>query len=100
MPFHHIFGSEPFSALAPGIAELAPEPYLALSASDAARLRVGLGDSLVLRLAGREYDLRAKIQAELPEGVAGLPAGLHGLAQVQLPAWGRCAAAPNAKLAV
>ena len=40
---HHIFGSEELSALAPGIAELSTEPYLALNPDDAVDLWLGCG---------------------------------------------------------
>ena len=39
VPIEHIFGSEELSLQAPAVAELAPGPYLALNAADAASLR-------------------------------------------------------------
>ena len=39
LPLYHIFGSEELSLSAPGVAELAPKPYVALNAEDAKRLR-------------------------------------------------------------
>ena len=37
LPLHHIFGSEELS-LSPGVAELAPRPYVALNPDDAESL--------------------------------------------------------------
>jgi NADH-quinone oxidoreductase subunit G len=85
VPLHHIFGSEELSLSAPAIAELAPKPYVALNAGDAKRLRVEAGEELTVKFNGGAYSLPAKIQAELPLGIAGLPAGLPGLAGINLP---------------
>ena len=41
VPLYHIFGSEELSVLSPGIAELAPKPYLALNAEDSEHTRRG-----------------------------------------------------------
>ena len=38
VPMYHMFGSEPLSMLTPGIARLAPSPYLALNPEDVERL--------------------------------------------------------------
>lgn len=94
VPLHHIFGTEEMSALAPGIADLATKPYLALHPDDAAELGLTAGDDLQVRLgagAGERMDYRLPVQlrAELEYGVAGLPVGLPGLAGVALPAWGK-----------
>jgi NADH-quinone oxidoreductase subunit G len=93
VPLHHIFGSEELSALSPAIAERIPEPYLALSSEDAARLKVDAGQSLSLTLFGAEYRLPVRLRPALPRGVAGLPVGLSGLVGLALPAWGRIAPA-------
>jgi len=85
-PVYHIFGSEELSARAPGIASLAPAPYLALTPADAERLKVKDGQSVMITIAGQTRELPARIAPELPAGVAAAPAGLvSGLA---LPAWG------------
>jgi NADH-quinone oxidoreductase subunit G len=39
-----------------------------------------------MKVDGAAYILPAKIKAELPPGIAGLPAGLPGLAGIALPA--------------
>ncbi|MEJ2009989.1 MAG: NADH-quinone oxidoreductase subunit NuoG [Acidobacteriota bacterium] len=89
VPVYHVFGSEELSCLAPAIAQLAPKPYIALSAADAERLRVKEGDPVDLNLAGAALRLPAMVQPDLPNGLAGLPAGLVPLEGSGLPAWTR-----------
>jgi NADH-quinone oxidoreductase subunit G len=113
LPLHHIFGSEELSILAPGIAELSAQPYLALNPEDASNLGLTAGDEVQLRLRA-QTDVRAdgsaadgsanaattpaeifrltlRFKPGLLHGTAGLPVGLTGmgnLAGVALPAWG------------
>jgi NADH-quinone oxidoreductase subunit G len=91
VPLRHIFGTEPLSALAPPIAELAAKPYLALNSQDAAELGLAAGNSAQLQLdrKGTVYTVPVLLRAELQRGVAGLPVGLPGLAGIALPAWGK-----------
>jgi NADH-quinone oxidoreductase subunit G len=100
VPLHHIFGSEVLSVLAPAIAQLATEPYLALNPQDAAELGLAAGASALLQLSrngGRDhemdYEIPVQLRTELRRGMAGLPAGLPGLGGIVLPAWGRVARA-------
>ena len=86
---HHIFGSEELSALAPAVAERAPEPYLALHPGDAAALGVGPTDLVELVLAGAAYRLPVAVGGGLPPGIAGLPVGLPGAVGIALPAWSK-----------
>ncbi len=86
IPLHHVFGSEELSRLAPGVAELAPTPYVGLAEGDAARLGVGEGDAVRVRLDGAELELPARLGLGLPEGAIGLPVGLDGLPHADLPA--------------
>ena len=58
---------------------------MALNAEDAKRLRVEAGEQITIKLDGAAYSLPAKIKAELPLGIAGLPVGLPGLAGISLP---------------
>ncbi len=88
VPLHHVFGSEELSALAPGIAELSPQPYVALGPEDAAELGLGAGDAAQVQVGGACHELPVQIKPELQRGVAGLPAGLAGLAGLALPASG------------
>ena len=85
VPLYHVFGSEELSLSSPGIAELAPKPYVALNPKDAKRFRVEAGEQIKIELEGAAYRLPVKINAELPLGVAGLPVGLPGLAGINLP---------------
>jgi NADH-quinone oxidoreductase subunit G len=75
---HHVFGSEELSALAPAIASLAPEPYAALNAEEAARIGAKDGDPLEIVAGTETRVLPLHIVPELPSGALGLPAGLPG----------------------
>ena len=76
-PMPHIFGSEELSRLAPGIAQLVPEPYIALNRTGAAvfgKEAECLGHRLPVRLA-----------PELPDGIAGVPLGIAPFLGLDLP---------------
>ncbi len=83
VPLYHIFGSDELSALAPAVASLAPWPYIALNAEDAARL--GLNPDEVVEI-GAGLRLPLRVMPELPPGIAGLPV-LPAIEPMQLPAW-------------
>jgi NADH-quinone oxidoreductase subunit G len=89
VPLYHIFGSEELSVLSPGIAQLAPAPYLALSPSEAARAGIGDGEHVLLDVEGFQQVLSARLMPSLPQGVAGLPVGLAGMAYIVLPCWAK-----------
>lgn len=72
VPFHHIFGSEELSALAPALAERSPKGFVALCPEDAARLRVREGDLVDVALGGGTHRLEARIRRGLRAGLAGL----------------------------
>jgi NADH-quinone oxidoreductase subunit G len=88
VPLYHIFGSEELSLIAPGVRELAPEPYLALNPDDADALHLGAGDLAEVHLDAMPYRLPVQRRADLRRGVAGVPvlAGLQGAA---LPAFAK-----------
>ncbi|MCC6343572.1 MAG: NADH-quinone oxidoreductase subunit NuoG [Bryobacterales bacterium] len=86
VPLHHIFGSEELSRHAPAVSQLAPPPYIALNPEDAARF----GDEA--ELLGQRFPL--KRLAELPRGVAGVPAGVPPFAGLEFPMWSRILQAP------
>ena len=88
VPAYHVFGSEELSRSAPGIAGLAPEPYLAMNADDAELLQVVEGQRVVLTVAERQYEVAVRISAEIPNGVVALPVGLPATRGAVLPAWG------------
>ena len=90
VPLYHVFGSEPWSARSPAVAERVPDPYIALADADADRLGLDPGDRVGLTLGGREFDLEIRTGLGLPEQIAGLPVGLPNLPQtagLELPAW-------------
>jgi NADH-quinone oxidoreductase subunit G len=91
VPLHHIFGSEELSILSPGVAKLAPHPYLALSPQDAAKIGANAGDEATLSAGEVSLHLPIRLEADLPAGVAGLPVGLPGLPWMALPGWARIA---------
>jgi len=88
VPLYHVFGSEELSAIAPGIARLSPEPYLALNPTDAGNNGLQDTQPAGIVLNGREIDLPLHLDPSLPAGVAGMPAGLSGLPGITLPEWG------------
>lgn len=75
--------------LAPGVAQLAPQPYLALNQDDAGRLQALEGEVIVLDFGSITSSLPLRIVPSLPRGVAGLPVGLPGLPYIHLPRWSR-----------
>jgi NADH-quinone oxidoreductase subunit G len=84
VPMHHIFGSDELSLSAPGIAELATTPYVAVNADDLME-----GEEVDVHCAGSRFRVPVCIRPDLPHGVAGLPAGVLPLAGCGLPAWGK-----------
>jgi NADH-quinone oxidoreductase subunit G len=80
---HDIFGSDELSRSAPGIAELAQTPYVAMNADDLTE-----GEEVDVRCAGSTFRVPVRIRPDLPRGVAGLPAGVLPLAGCGLPEWG------------
>ena len=91
VPLHHVFGSEELSVLAPGIAELVPEPYVALHPGDAEALGAAEDGRVELHLAGGAIALPVRPLPELPPGVVGVPAGLPDLSPVPAGRWIRLA---------
>jgi NADH-quinone oxidoreductase subunit G len=87
VPAYHIFGSEELSRHAPGIAQLAPAPYLALAPADAERLGVEDGQAVTVTIDGQSRELPARLTPELPAGVAAAPAGLPEIRGLRLSAW-------------
>lgn len=92
VPLYHIYGSEELSVLSPAVAELVPEPYLAVNPAEAEGLGAAEGDPLEVSIdGGLSLTLPLRAEPALPAGVAGLPAGLPGLPgyPAALPAWAR-----------
>jgi NADH-quinone oxidoreductase subunit G len=86
VPIYHIFGSEELSRWAPGVAELSPEPYVALNPRDASALG-GEVECLGARLPVRPAP-------DLPAGIAGVPAGLAPFLGFDFPMWAGILKAP------
>jgi NADH-quinone oxidoreductase subunit G len=84
VPFYHIFGSEPLSMLSPGVAERAPQPYLALNPVDAHTLGLESGETAQIKLQNQEVSLPVRLDATLCRGLAGLPVGLPGSPSLDL----------------
>lgn len=76
VPIHHIFGSELLSMHSPGVAELAPQPYLALNPADAGQLAAEEGDQVTFAVDGQSYRLPLRLMADLPSGLVAWPVGL------------------------
>jgi NADH-quinone oxidoreductase subunit G len=85
-PAFHIFGSEELSIHSPGIAELAPKPYVAVNPLDADLLGMRTDEPVRLRVADQAFTVMVRLDAALPRGVACLPVGLTGLEGTLLPA--------------
>jgi NADH-quinone oxidoreductase subunit G len=82
LPMYHIFGSDELSLSAPGIAELTPEPHVAVNSGDFTE-----GADVEVSYAGGTFRLPVRIRPDLPPGVAGLSVGAPPLAGIALPAW-------------
>ncbi len=76
IPKVFVFGSEELSALAPGIAELAPSPEISINSSLAASIGVSSGDSVLFKVNGREYNLPVLVDDSIANNVAVVPFGL------------------------
>jgi NADH-quinone oxidoreductase subunit G len=87
VPLWHVFGSESLSMLTSGVAERAPQPYIALGIEDARNLQGNEGEQFELMLGGVSIDLPLRIVPTLPQGVAGLPMGLPTIPYMPLPGW-------------
>jgi NADH-quinone oxidoreductase subunit G len=77
VPIFHVFGSEELSHRAPGVSQLAPEPYIALNPADASQF------GAEVECLGRRVPV--KLAPDLPVGVAGLPAGIPPFLGFDLP---------------
>ena len=92
VPLHHIYGSEPLSMHTPGVAERAPEPYVALSPDEAHAAGFVAGQRLTVSLPEGTRGLPLRLLDGLARGVAGLPVGLPDLPYAALPAFATLAA--------
>ncbi|PKH24409.1 NADH-quinone oxidoreductase subunit G [Enterobacterales bacterium CwR94] len=78
-PYFNLFGSEEMSQRAPVMQQRMPEPFVAVSAADAAKLGVNAGAALSLTCAGVSLRLPVRISDALQAGQVGLPLGMPGV---------------------
>jgi NADH-quinone oxidoreductase subunit G len=89
VPLPHIFGSEELSIYTPGVAQRSPRPYIVINKHDAANLNISENDVVQVQIKEQYYyDLPAKINEELPKGLAGIPFNIPGLGGIAWPAKG------------
>ncbi|HEX2951588.1 MAG TPA: NADH-quinone oxidoreductase subunit NuoG [Armatimonadota bacterium] len=93
IPAYHVFGSELLSLFTPGIADLAPEPYLMMNEQEAQHLGLTAGQHVEVVVERQRYDLPVQLAPLVPTGIAAVPVGLPALRGLALPAWGRILAA-------
>jgi len=86
-PLYHIFGSEELSVLSPGIAELTPTAYLAISSASFEALHLNENDKVAVIFDDQEIHLTLKSLPSLPEGVVGIFTGFPGIPYFDLPNW-------------
>lgn len=89
VPVYHIFGSEELSIHSPGVKQLSPGAYLAMNDKDAERAGLRPEDPVEFTIAGSTHRAALRIRSDLPQGLAGIPAGIEPLQGIQLPAWSR-----------
>jgi NADH-quinone oxidoreductase subunit G len=87
VPGYHVFGSEELSMAASPVAELAPQPYLAVHPEDAAELVLGKDGLVNVTLSGTSYSLAVRVAPEVPPGLAVVPMGLPDLPWDGQPVW-------------
>jgi NADH-quinone oxidoreductase subunit G len=87
IPIFQIFGSEELSRHAQSISQLVPRPYLALNPAEALQLGVNAGEQIKVPVEDSLLELEVVLRADLPRGVAGLPAGLPPVEGITLPAF-------------
>jgi NADH-quinone oxidoreductase subunit G len=85
VPLYHIFGSEPLSMHSPGVAERAPQPYLALNPADAQNLKIQAGENLQITIREQKITMPLRLNPTLAPGLAGFPVGLPDALKLDLP---------------
>ena len=88
LPMYHIFGSDELSLSAPGIAELAEKPHLAVNSREFME-----NQEVEISHSGNTFRLPVRIRPDLPLGVAGVSVGTAPLIGIALPRWGTIARA-------
>ena len=85
VPIFHIFGSEELSRHAHGISQLLPRAYLALNPMDAFSAGVKGSEQIKILIQDSQFEVEIMLRADLPRGLAGLPAGVPPFEGIQLP---------------
>jgi NADH-quinone oxidoreductase subunit G len=93
VPCFHIFGSEELSRLAPGISELVPRAFIALNATDGARMGIKPGELMNVTIGSSVYELELSLRPDVPRGVALIPAGIPPVDGISLAARGKLTSA-------
>jgi NADH-quinone oxidoreductase subunit G len=88
MGVYHIFGSEPLSARSAAVSKRVPDAYLLLNQKDAGAMGIKENETATVEAGQHSFQLPVQISESVPEGTAGIPAGLPGMAFISLPAWG------------
>ena len=87
VPGYHIYGSEELSVLAPAVAELATQAYIAVSPDDAGSLAVNGNGLAEVVFSNTSHHLPVKITPTVPHGMAVVPMGLPGIQWNGVPVW-------------
>ncbi|HKJ41874.1 MAG TPA: molybdopterin-dependent oxidoreductase, partial [Sunxiuqinia sp.] len=89
IPLYQIFGSEELSSKSEAVSKRVPEPYLAISASEAEQNNLKPDSEVTLQIHGQSLRLSLKVKAQMPDRTIGLPVGLPGLPFIELPTTGK-----------
>jgi NADH-quinone oxidoreductase subunit G len=81
VPVWHTFGSDELSRHAPAVAQLAPEPYLAMAPEDAPNF------GAQAEVLGRRVPVR--VSPDLSRGLAAVPAGVPPFEDIVSPLWSK-----------
>jgi NADH-quinone oxidoreductase subunit G len=88
VPVYRIFGSEELSSNAPAINERIEQPFILMNSKDAAVTGIKENNQVKITVSQKTIDVKLKIADDIPEGMAGLAAGLPGMAFLELPGFG------------
>jgi NADH-quinone oxidoreductase subunit G len=85
VPTPHIFGSDELSMFSPGIADLAPEPYIAVSGRTAHRLGVSAGQAVGFEAGGATRRLPVMVDDSIAADTAVVVAGMNETLGITMP---------------
>jgi len=87
LPQYHVLGSGELSQYTTALAQLSPQPFMALSAQDAAQLGMQEGDAIRVLTEGTAYTFPVQAKGELQKGVVLVAAGLQGTQAMNWGCW-------------